>query len=47
MLFAGGGILYLTFQDLAPQAHVHRHWAPSLGAVAGFLFALVGQTLIT
>ena len=25
MLFASGGILYLTFQDLAPQAKLERH----------------------
>ena len=46
MLFAAGGILYLTFQDIAPQARLQRHWAPPLGAVAGFLFGLVGQLVI-
>ena len=43
MLFAAGGILYLTFQDIAPQARLERHWAPPLGAVAGFLLGLLGQ----
>jgi ZIP family zinc transporter len=43
MLFAAGGILYLTFQDIAPEAKLERHWAPAIGAVAGFLFGLVGQ----
>jgi ZIP family zinc transporter len=46
MLFAAGGILYLTFQDLAPQARLDNHWAPPLGAVAGFLLGLVGQMMI-
>jgi len=46
MLFAAGGILYLMFQDIAPQAKLERRWAPALGAVAGFLFGLIGQMLI-
>ena len=45
MLFASGGILYLTFQDIAPQARLERHWAPPLGAVLGFALALVGEML--
>ena len=45
MLFAAGGILYLTFQDIAPQARLERHWAPPLGAVLGFALALVGEML--
>ena len=46
MLFAAGGvlgtsprILYLTFQDIAPQARLERHWSPPLGAVLGFALA--------
>ena len=39
MLFAAGGILYLTFPDIAPQARLEHHWAPPLGAVLGFAFA--------
>ncbi|AOE49179.1 ZIP family metal transporter [Kangiella sediminilitoris] len=46
MIFAAGGILYLTFQDIAPQAKLENHWAPPLGAVAGFLLGLVGQLII-
>lgn len=46
MLFAASGILYLTFQDLAPQAKLERRNAPSLGAVLGFLLGVVGQKLI-
>ncbi len=46
MLFASGGILYLTFQDIAPQSRLKHHWAPALGAVAGFLIGMLGQKLL-
>lgn len=46
MLFAAAGILYLTFQDIAPQARLARHWSPPLGAVGGFLFGLMGHMLL-
>lgn len=46
MLFASGGILYLIFQDIAPQSRLNRHWAPPLGAVVGFGVALFGDMLI-
>lgn len=42
MLFAAGGILYLIFQDIAPQSRLRRHWAPPLGAVLGFALGLLG-----
>lgn len=45
MMFAAGGILYLVFQDIAPQAKLDKHWAPSLGAVLGFLLGLVGAVI--
>ncbi len=46
MLFAAGGILYLIFQDIAPQSRLARHWAPPLGAVLGFSLALFGKMLL-
>lgn len=46
MLFAAGGILYLIFQDIAPQARLNRHWGPPLGAVFGFALGLLGTMLI-
>ena len=46
MLFAAGGILYLTFEDIAPQARLERHWAPPIGAVCGFALALLGEMLL-
>ena len=42
MLFASGGILYLIFQDIAPQAQLRNHWFPPLGAVSGFALGLLG-----
>jgi ZIP family zinc transporter len=47
MLFSGGGILYLLFQDIAPQARLERHWAPTLGAVLGFSLGMLGDLLVT
>ena len=46
MLFAAGGILYLTFEDIAPRAYLERHWAPPLGAVAGFMLGMAGEAMI-
>lgn len=46
MLVASGGILYLVFQDIAPQAKLDRAFAPPLGAVLGFLFGLVCHQLV-
>lgn len=46
MLFASGGILYLVFQDIAPEAKVEESWSPALGAVAGFLLGLIGDMLV-
>ncbi|MFP3921692.1 MAG: ZIP family metal transporter [Dichotomicrobium sp.] len=46
MLFAAGGILYLTFEDIAPQAYLERDWSPPLGAVAGFMLGLWGHEML-
>ncbi|MBE0583444.1 MAG: divalent cation transporter [Desulfofustis sp.] len=46
MLFAAGGILYLIFQDIAPQSKLKNHWAPPLSAVAGFLLGVIGKVAI-
>lgn len=46
MLFASGGILYLIFQDIAPQSHMRRHWAPPLGAVLGFCIGMLGNNIV-
>jgi len=46
MLVAGGGIVYLVFQDIAPLARMKRHWAPTLGATLGFIVGMVGEKLL-
>lgn len=46
MLFASGGVLYLIFQDIAPQSRLNRHWEPPLGAVLGFCVALFSEMLV-
>lgn len=46
MLFAAGGILYIIFQDIAPQAKLDKHWAPPLSGVAGFLLGVIGKSII-
>ncbi len=46
MTFAAGGIMYILFQDIAPQAKMTRHWIPPLGAVLGFAIGMVGKQLI-
>lgn len=45
MLFAGGGILYLIFQDIAPLSKVKNHWEPALGASLGFLLGMIGTKI--
>lgn len=46
MLAAGGGILYLVFQDIAPDAHVEKNYIPALGAAYGFALGLMGHLLV-
>lgn len=45
MTFCAGGILYLVFKDVAPQAQLQRHWLPSFGAVLGFALGMLGHAL--
>ena len=33
-------------QDIAPQAKLEKHWAPTLGSVAGFLLGVVGHMMV-
>ncbi|WP_026287031.1 ZIP family metal transporter [Gilvimarinus chinensis] len=47
MLFASAGILYLVFQDVAPESKAKNGGLPALGAVAGFMLGLVGNMLIS
>lgn len=45
MLFAAGGIVYLLFQDVAPNVRLEQHWGPPLGAVAGYLIGFAGYLM--
>lgn len=45
MVFSAGGIFYLVFEDIAPNAYLENRGAPALGAVLGFLLGLVGYLL--
>lgn len=47
MLFASAGILYLVFQDIAPESKISNSGIPALGAVAGFVLGLLGSMLIS
>ncbi|WP_424940788.1 ZIP family metal transporter [Aliiroseovarius sp. S253] len=47
MLFAAGGILYLMFQDIAPELRIKRSWSPPLGAILGFSLGLAGHIVTT
>lgn len=47
MLFSSGGIIYLIFQDIAPQSRLEKHWAPPIGAVFGFCLALFSELLVS
>lgn len=46
MLLAAGAILYLMFDDIAPQVKLQRAWLPALGAVAGMTLGLAGDLLL-
>ncbi|MDZ7755554.1 divalent cation transporter [Rhodohalobacter sp.] len=47
MSFASGGILYLIFQDIAPQSTMKKHWIPPFGAVIGFAIGMIGHKLLS
>lgn len=46
MLIAAGGIMYLTFQDIAPQVRLENKRLPALGSVLGFAAGLLGHMVI-
>jgi ZIP family zinc transporter len=46
MMFASGGILFLMFQDIAPQIPLENEAAPTFGAILGFGLGLAGHLLI-
>lgn len=46
MLFASGGIVFLMFQDIAPQVPLENTTLPTFGAILGFGVGLAGDLLI-
>jgi len=46
MIFASSGILYLIFQDIAPNSKMKNSWVPALGVNFGFLMGIIGERLI-
>jgi ZIP family zinc transporter len=46
LLFAGGGILYLIFQDIAPLSRRKNDWIPATGASFGFLLGMLAEKFI-
>jgi len=44
-VFAASGILYLVFEDVAPQAKLKHASFSALGAVAGFLVGMIGKLM--
>ncbi len=46
MLLAAGAILYLMFEDIAPQVKLQKAWLPALGAVAGMALGMAGDLIL-
>ncbi|PQA87823.1 ZIP family metal transporter [Hyphococcus luteus] len=46
MTFCAGGIVFLVFRDVAPQAKLERSWYPSMGAVLGFMVGMAGHLYV-
>lgn len=46
MTFAGGGILYLMFQEIAPKVVLKNSWLPPMGALFGFFVGVLGSVLV-
>jgi ZIP family zinc transporter len=46
LLAAAGGILYLVFHDIVPEALREGHHLPTLGGVIGFLAGMVGHMVV-
>ncbi|MFC7291596.1 ZIP family metal transporter [Hirschia litorea] len=46
MLFCSGGILYLVFQDIAPELKLENSHYPAYGAVLGFAVGLIGHSFV-
>jgi ZIP family zinc transporter len=45
MTFGAGGILYLVFNDVAPQVPLKNYFLPPMGALLGFVIGMIGYKL--
>ncbi|MBU1077689.1 MAG: divalent cation transporter [Spirochaetes bacterium] len=46
LLYAGGGIMYLVFQDIAPLSRGKNDWIPATGASIGFVIGMIGEKIL-
>jgi len=46
LLFCSGGILYLIFEDIAPESRSKYSSFPAVGSILGFLLGLIGTKII-
>ncbi|UCS94606.1 ZIP family metal transporter [Echinicola marina] len=46
MVFSSGGILYLLFQDIAPESAMKNHRWGSIGACLGFMVGMIGEKVL-
>lgn len=46
MVFSGAGIIYLMFQDIAPDSKIVGRWAPAVFGALGFLVGVIGQKML-
>ncbi|MDX2359799.1 MAG: ZIP family metal transporter [Crocinitomicaceae bacterium] len=46
MVFSGGGILYLVFQDIIPEVKFKNSYSISLAGTLGFLIGIIGEKLL-
>ncbi len=46
LLFASGGIVYLTFQDIAPASKIDGHRVAATGAAFGFLLGMMAEFVL-
>ncbi len=43
MAFAGGGIMFLIFQDIAPSSKVEKSARPAIWSTVGFFIGMIAQ----
>lgn len=46
MVFASGGIIYLIFDDIAPESKVKNHRTPAFAASLGFMVGIVSDKIL-